>query len=80
MNSDKPDDYIQDTEDGSRAAKNLLAPNKKISKEDFQELKVIGRGSFGKVYLVKKKSDGQIYAMKVLTKEVVARRNLMVKT
>lgn len=65
---------------GENESKNLLAPNKKISKDDFQELKVIGRGSFGKVYLVKKKSDGKIYAMKVLTKEVVARRNLMIKT
>ena len=27
----------------------------KISNEDFENLKVIGRGSFGKVYLVRKK-------------------------
>ena len=33
---------------------NLLRPNKKISLSDFELIKVIGRGSFGKVYLVKR--------------------------
>jgi len=28
--------------------------------------KVIGKGSFGKVFLVKKKSDGNVYAMKAI--------------
>ena len=31
--------------------------SKEISIEDFQIIKVIGRGSFGKVYLVQKKDD-----------------------
>ena len=34
---------------------NLLEKGKKIALEDFQMVKVIGRGSFGKVYLVKHK-------------------------
>jgi serine/threonine protein kinase len=29
-----------------------------VTIEDFAIIKVIGRGSFGKVYLVKKKNDG----------------------
>ena len=29
-----------------------------ISIEDFQLMKVVGRGSFGKVYLAKKKDNG----------------------
>ena len=33
--------------------------------DDFDLVKVIGKGSFGKVTLVKKKSDGNLYAMKV---------------
>jgi len=32
---------------------------KKLSKDDFIILKVIGRGSFGKVMLVKKKIQGK---------------------
>lgn len=33
---------------------------------DFELVRVIGKGSFGKVTLVKKKDDGMLYAMKVL--------------
>ena len=44
-----------------------------ISLDDFLIKKVIGRGSFGKVYMVKKKSDGAIYAMKTLKKDFVIR-------
>lgn len=32
---------------------NLMNPGKKVSMADFTILKVIGRGSFGKVYLVR---------------------------
>jgi serine/threonine protein kinase len=42
---------------------------------------VVGRGSFGKVYLVKKKDKPEIpLALKVLDKGVVAKRNLLIKT
>ena len=34
---------------------------------------MIGRGSFGKVYMVKKKTDGAIYAMKSLKKDQIIR-------
>jgi serum/glucocorticoid-regulated kinase 2 len=39
--------------------------------EDFERLKVIGKGTFGKVYLVKKVSDGNIYAMKSIRKDIM---------
>lgn len=61
-------------------AENLLS-TKKISKNDFIFLKVVGRGSFGKVYLVKKTDRPDFpLAMKVLVKDVVSKRNLMIKT
>lgn len=42
-----------------------------VSLADFQIKKVIGRGSFGKVFLVQKKNTGQVFAMKSLRKDVI---------
>lgn len=39
--------------------------------EDFNVKKVIGKGSFGKVFLVQKKTDGKIYAMKSIRKDIM---------
>jgi len=44
---------------------------------DFEPQYLIGRGSFGDVYLVKHRETGQLYAMKVLSKEKIIARNLM---
>ena len=38
---------------------------------DFQRLKLLGKGSFGEVYLVKLKKNDKIYAMKILQKNFV---------
>ncbi|KAF9113129.1 hypothetical protein BGX27_002122 [Mortierella sp. AM989] len=42
-----------------------------LSTTDFDILRVLGVGSFGKVYQVRKKDTGRIYAMKVLDKKQV---------
>ena len=60
---------------------NLLNFGVKISKDDFQFMKVIGRGSFGKVYMCKKRDrPKEVFAMKVLAKNVLHKKNLLVKT
>lgn len=41
---------------------------------------MIGRGSFAKVYLVRKKSNGKAYAMKVVQKDLVIRTNQLENT
>lgn len=38
---------------------------------DFEYLKLLGKGTFGKVILVKERSTGVHYAMKILRKEVI---------
>lgn len=45
-----------------------------VSVDDFELLKVLGKGSFGKVFLVRLLATGQVYAMKVLKKSEVVRR------
>jgi len=47
---------------------------KKVGLEDFLQLKVIGRGGFGRVLLVKKKDTGKYYAMKILKKAAIVAR------
>ena len=58
----------------------MLKPQEKISAADFEYKKVIGRGSFGKVYLVMKKDTGNHYAMKILKKDQLLKKNLLIKT
>ena len=51
------------------------APQPRLTKDDFTLIKTIGKGSFGKVLMVKKNDTGRVYAMKVLNKEkVIARK------
>uniref|UniRef100_A0A6A7G348 non-specific serine/threonine protein kinase n=1 Tax=Hirondellea gigas TaxID=1518452 RepID=A0A6A7G348_9CRUS len=53
----------------------LLQNTEKVGLDDFEFLKVIGRGSFGKVMQVRKKDTGEIYAMKILKKDAIIARN-----
>lgn len=46
-------------------------PNQPESLEDFEILKVIDKGSFGKVFLVKLKLNGHMYAMKRIRKDIL---------
>lgn len=57
--------------------------NTSVAVTDFDLLKVVGKGAFGKVFLVKKR-DGQdaehLYAMKVLDKSVIAQKGQVAHT
>ncbi len=70
--------------------RNQLSPNMRINRvsiTDFEILKPISKGAFGHVFLAKKKKTGDVYAIKVLkkrdmirknkTKNVIAERNVM---
>ncbi|CAN0200233.1 unnamed protein product, partial [Ectocarpus sp. 12 AP-2014] len=48
---------------------------RKVGLDSFKIVRVIGKGSFGKVFLVREKVAGDIYAMKVLRKDNVIKRN-----
>lgn len=47
----------------------------RLKPSDFEFLRVLGRGSFGKVFLARRYSSQKLYAVKVLDKRAVVRRN-----
>lgn len=49
--------------------------NDKLTIDDFTVIKVVGKGSYGKVLLVKKNDDNTVVAMKVLKKKYMIKRN-----
>ncbi|ODV88105.1 hypothetical protein CANARDRAFT_193554 [[Candida] arabinofermentans NRRL YB-2248] len=48
--------------------------------DDFDILRLLGKGTFGQVFQVKKKDTGRIYAMKVLSKKVIVRKKEIAHT
>ena len=48
-----------------------------INYDSFDILELIGGGSFGKVYKVKQKNTGKIYAMKILNKSYLIQKKLL---
>eukprot|EP00736_Rhodelphis_marinus_P004792 Rmarinus@m.29730 len=46
----------------------------KVTMDDFELIRVLGKGSYGKVMLVKKKDSGKLYAMKVLKKAAIIQK------
>eukprot|EP00051_Salpingoeca_urceolata_P032467 m.15855 g.15855 ORF g.15855 m.15855 type:complete len:536 (+) comp5109_c0_seq1:417-2024(+) len=54
--------------------------SKKVSMADFTILKVVGKGSFGKVMMIRKKDTGRIYAAKVLKKQYLSERGEVAHT
>ncbi|KAM6967479.1 serine/threonine-protein kinase Sgk2b [Aplochiton taeniatus] len=51
-----------------------LYPLSRVKPSDFDYLKVIGKGSFGKVFLARHREDGCYYAVKVLQKQVILQK------
>ncbi|KAL7637343.1 UNVERIFIED_CONTAM: hypothetical protein RMT77_012069 [Armadillidium vulgare] len=53
---------------------------KKISLDSFEFLKVLGKGTFGKVILCREKSSKRLYAIKILRKDVIINRDEVTHT
>ncbi len=47
----------------------------RVNANDFEQKKVIGRGHFGEVSLVREKQTGNVYAMKVMKKSATLARS-----
>merc|ERR1712156_86908 len=66
-------DRLQEPGDGRELLP--FTSDKKVTMEDFELMKVLGRGAFGKVVLCKEKGSGTLYAMKILKKTMVCDKN-----
>ncbi|KAE8149145.1 kinase-like domain-containing protein [Aspergillus avenaceus] len=49
--------------------------NVEVGPSSFDKIKLIGKGDVGKVYLVREKKTSRLYAMKVLSKKEMIKRN-----
>ena len=48
--------------------------------EDFEMLKVLGKGTFGKVVLCREKATDEVFAMKILKKDVIVAKDEIAHT
>lgn len=60
---------------GRKESQFLRLRRSRLSLEDFETVKVIGKGAFGEVRLVQKRDTGKIYAMKTLLKSEMYKKD-----
>ena len=77
LESDDEFDNIEELEDSFDDSDDSdVNKDEKIGPSNFICLALLGQGSFGEVYLVKKKDSDDFYAMKVLDKCRIAKQNI----
>ncbi|CAI2728306.1 unnamed protein product [Schistosoma spindalis] len=64
----KPDELDENIKTVEICEETVNPGQPKVRPHDFQLLKVLGKGGYGKVFLARKNDTGQTYAMKVLKK------------
>ncbi|KAF8397923.1 hypothetical protein HHK36_016849 [Tetracentron sinense] len=65
------DDYDYDYHDDEV----VVEEKPPVGLDDFEVMKVVGQGGFGKVFQVRKRDTSEIYAMKVMRKDKIIEKN-----
>jgi len=75
------DEYIDEDQKAEKRLQHAIKETEflrlkrsRLGVEDFDALKVIGKGAFGEVRLVQKRDTGHVYAMKVLRKSAMVEK------
>lgn len=53
----------------------VAADGQKVNENSFEILRTLGKGYFGRVFLVEKKDNKELYALKVISKLDIIKRN-----
>ncbi|KAK6335385.1 serine/threonine protein kinase, AGC [Orbilia brochopaga] len=57
------------------SSNSIKVRNVEVGPQSFDKIKLLGKGDVGKVYLVREKKSSRLYAMKVLSKKEMIKRN-----
>ena len=72
----QPNNILNFNYSRSSSFSDLRAKPIKVKIEDFDFIRLIGLGSYGKVFVASKKSNNKLYAVKVLNKNIICIKNL----
>ncbi|KAF8253049.1 kinase-like protein, partial [Wilcoxina mikolae CBS 423.85] len=65
------EDYISKDVDSQPTSRTASPTRKKVTADDFEPLKCLGKGAYGTVLLVRHKTSGRLYAQKQLKKATI---------
>ncbi|KAF2070941.1 hypothetical protein CYY_007747 [Polysphondylium violaceum] len=80
INGNSASSVLSTTPSSSSSSSTPTSKKRKLGIDDFELLKVLGVGSFGRVFLVRRKDTKNLYAMKVLNKKDMLKKKQIAHT
>eukprot|EP00019_Armaparvus_languidus_P002732 CAMPEP_0168597472 /NCGR_PEP_ID=MMETSP0420-20121227/10699_1 /TAXON_ID=498008 /ORGANISM="Pessonella sp." /LENGTH=1120 /DNA_ID=CAMNT_0008634359 /DNA_START=13 /DNA_END=3375 /DNA_ORIENTATION=- len=74
LNDSAQRELLDAREEAAQARRSVMERPNELSLDDFEMIKLIGVGGFGKVFLCRKRSTGEILALKRLKKKLIEQK------